>query len=123
MLGEFLNMPRPWRIVLLVAALIASMWAFFSPDPGTPEGAPGVLDLVAHVLIFALLAALAVWCFGAGARVVAALLAYAVVTEVVQLLLDNGRSASALDALADVAGIALTLTLWKRDRQPSQIRG
>lgn len=108
----------PWRLVALGACVAVSMWLFFSPQPVGARSAPGIVDVLAHVAVFAVLTALAVWCFAATAPVVVTLLAYAVVTEAVQSLLDNGRDASLLDVLCDMLGIALALarraTQWSR---------
>ena len=105
---------------MLALCLAASGWAFFARDPGGPDGGPAALDLVAHLVIFATLTLVAIWCFGLRRYVMFALIAYAVATEVVQRLLDNGRSASGVDVLVDLAGIALAATLWKGDRKPSR---
>ena len=83
---------------------------------------PGA-DKVVHAVLFAALTASAGWWYGVRPVVLALLLGYAITVEAVQGLLIPGRSASVLDVLADTVGIALTLTLWKGDGQPSQIPG
>lgn len=107
---------RRWRWAFgLVAAV--SLVILFAPRSGVPTAPLGV-DKLVHLLLFAGLAGTAVL---AGARrrwLVPALLAYAVVSELIQSspLLD--RSGSAVDALADALGVLLGLLaagwLWRR---------
>ena len=79
----------------------------FWPDPGgSGVSVPGA-DKAVHALLFALLAGTARLRFGSARAVLAALLAYAVVSEVVQALLLVRRSGDLLDLVADVAGAAL----------------
>lgn len=74
--------------------------------PEAPDGGldvPG-LDKVVHLGLFALLALTARWRFGRRARVVATVLAYAVVSELVQATLLAHRGGDILDLLADIVG-------------------
>jgi VanZ family protein len=81
-----------------------SLYALFWPDPGgSGVSVPGA-DKAVHVLVFALLAATARLRFGTSAAVLAAVLAYAALSEVVQALLLARRSGDVLDLVADAAG-------------------
>jgi hypothetical protein len=111
------------RLALLVGVWLLSALVFFTPEVDGPGlDLPGA-DKVVHVVVFAALTAAAGWCYGVRPAVVACLAGYGLAVEAVQGLLVPGRSASLLDVLADLVGIALALTLWKGARQPSQIRG
>lgn len=94
------------------AVLVASGVVLFTPSSGVPSAPPGT-DKVVHVVLFA---ALALTGRAAGARtapLVAALAAYAGVSELLQALPALGRSATALDLAADLAGIALGIAAWQ----------
>lgn len=96
------------RRAVLALALLVHLAALYVPRvPGEgPDLFPGA-DKVAHVGIFALLVAAALWA-GLPARwVVPLALAHAVVSEVVQHVLLPGRSGDPWDALADVVGVAV----------------
>ena len=81
-----------------------SLYALFWPEPGgSGVTVPGA-DKAVHALVFALLAATARLRFGTAATVLAAVLAYAALSEVVQALLLAGRSGDLLDLVADAAG-------------------
>jgi len=78
----------------------------FWPEPvGGGSGLPGA-DKVVHVGLFALLAATARLRFGGDRRVLVALGAYAVVSELVQAALLTTRSGDGWDVLADLIGVA-----------------
>lgn len=78
----------------------------FAPDPGGPQGPPGA-DKVVHLALFALLAGTALWRFGRDPRLLAAVLAYAALSEVVQGVALARRSGDLLDLLADSLGALL----------------
>ena len=98
------------RGVFAVAVLV-SLAVLFAPASDVPSAPPGV-DKLVHLGLFAALAFTGRWA-GIRAGVLAALLVgYAVVSELVQGLTPLARSASAVDGLADGAGIVLGLLLW-----------
>ncbi|MFD1149120.1 VanZ family protein [Saccharothrix hoggarensis] len=99
------------RILPFVVAALLSVIVLFTPQSGVPDSPPGT-DKVVHVLLFALLTATGRY---AGLRVrplVAGLICYAAVSEVLQWLITPlGRGGDVLDGLVDVAGIGLGLLL------------
>ncbi len=117
--------PSVRRTVLVLAVLLhlAVLYAPTVPDTGV-SGVPGA-DKTAHVAVFALVVAAALWA-GLPARVVVPLgLAHAVVSEVVQHAAYPGRSGDVWDVVADVVGVglgwgAVALVRARRDaRRPS----
>ena len=87
--------------------LLASLYVLFWPEPaGGGVGVPGA-DKAVHLLLFAALAATARLRFGGARSLLAALVVYAVVSEVVQALLLARRSGDLLDVVADLLGVAL----------------
>ena len=87
--------------------LLASLYVLFRPDPaGGGVRVPGA-DKVVHLLLFGALAATARLRFGGARSVLAAVVAYAVVSELVQALLLSRRSGDLLDLVADLLGVAL----------------
>ena len=97
----------------LTSGLVAVLLA-----PSVPTGPPAVrLDLLGHVLGFALVHA--AWRLAVGRRVVvvAGLVALALVTEVLQGVVVGGRQGDPWDALADVLGVAL---VWVPSRLPGE---
>ena len=111
--------PLTFGLALLGQTLLL-YWpsAASGPDVGLP------LDKVAHVLLFAVVAAAGVWARVPTPVLVALLLAQAAVSEVVQGVLLDQRGAEWGDLAADVLGIAvgLTLALWWRGRSHTQSR-
>src|SRR5699024_2327044 len=111
----------PWRVGLLVIALLLNIGFYL---PAVPEGAPGAgvpgIDKAVHRLVFAptgfaagrLLAARRG--FPSGGVVLAAL-AQALLIELVQLALPQ-RGVDGADVLFGVIGIALGLGLWVGER-------
>jgi VanZ family protein len=84
-----------------------SLYVLFWPDPGgSGVSMPGA-DKAVHALLFAFLTGTARLRFGPGRPVLAGVLAYAALSEVVQALLLARRSGDLLDLVADVAGVAL----------------
>jgi uncharacterized protein (TIGR04206 family) len=84
--------------------LLVSLYVLFWPDPaGGGTQVPGA-DKVVHALLFGALAATARWRFGERRRLLAAVLAYAAVSELAQALLLSRRSGDLGDLLADAVG-------------------
>jgi hypothetical protein len=101
------------RLALFTALLAASLVVLFTPVSGAPSLLPG-LDKVVHLALFG---ALAMSGRRAGLRpgaLGAGLVAYAGVSEVLQGVLPLGRSADPIDALVDVVGIALGMSMVRR---------
>ncbi len=96
---------------MLVALL--SLYVLFVPRPVGPEGPPGA-DKVVHLVLFGLLAATTRWSFGRVPAALAAVLAYAALSEVVQGLLLAERSGDVRDLVADTAGALLG---WRAARR------
>ena len=111
--GRHLAGRRRWRVAFgLVIAV--SVIVLFSPQTGVPTTPPGT-DKVVHAVLFAGLAATG-WLAGTRRRwLVPALLAYAVVSELIQASPVLDRQASMADVAADVVGVALGLVLarWR----------
>ena len=92
-------------------AVLVSLAVLFAPASDVPSAPPGV-DKLVHLALFAVLALTGRWA-GLRAGVLGGLLiAYAVVSELVQGLTPLARSASLADGLADVTGVALGLLAW-----------
>ena len=86
----------------------------FWPSPaGSAVHLPGA-DKVVHALLFLLLAGTARLRFGAAATVLVAVLAYAVLSEIVQAELLTRRSGDLLDVVADGAGALLGWRVARR---------
>ena len=86
----------------------------FWPDPaGGGVDVPGA-DKVVHALLFGLLALTARAALGPAPVVLAGVLAYATVSELVQALLLSRRSGDLWDLLADAVGAALGWLLARR---------
>jgi VanZ family protein len=85
--------------------VVLSLYVLFTPRTGGEGLFPGA-DKVVHAVLFALLAATTRWRFGAAASGLAAVAAYAVVSELVQALLLSARSGDPYDVLADLLGAA-----------------
>jgi VanZ family protein len=90
-----------------VVLLVASLVSFVTPADDLAD--PGVDDKVAHALTFAVLAVVGRAAGWRPLTLVTGLAAYAVLTELLQLVLPIGRSADVLDAAADLAGVAVGL--------------
>jgi VanZ family protein len=102
--------------------VLVSLAVLFAPASDVPSAPPGA-DKVVHAVLFATLALSGRWA-GIGRGVLGtALVVYAAASEVIQGSTPLDRSPSALDWLADVAGVLLGLALWeavarRRDSAP-----
>jgi len=86
---------------LLISAVVLLVPRAPTPGPDVPG-----LDKVVHGLVFAVLALTACRRFGRRTTVAAALVGYAVVTEIVQGLLLADRAGDPFDVMADLVGAA-----------------
>ncbi|MFC5052421.1 VanZ family protein [Saccharothrix xinjiangensis] len=101
------------RILPFVVASLLSVIVLFTPQSGVPDSPPGT-DKVVHCLLFALLTVTGRYARLPVAGLVAGLVGYAAVSEVLQWLITAlGRGGDVLDALVDVAGIGLGLLLFR----------
>ncbi|MDA3646702.1 VanZ family protein [Saccharopolyspora indica] len=89
-------------------AVLASLLILFMPASGVPSAPPGT-DKVVHFALFAALAATGRFAGFPTAKLLAALVGYAAVSEALQGVLPIGRSCELADGLVDVAG---ALTGW-----------
>ena len=112
-------MPRPATLAFAGAVLV-SLVVLFAPSSGEAGSIPH-LDKAVHAAVFGLLAATGVWRFGRAGAVLAACLAYAVGSEVVQHVALAERSGDVLDVAADglgaLAGVLGALVVLRRGRQ------
>jgi VanZ like family len=92
-------------------AVLVSLAVLFAPASDVPSAPPGV-DKVVHGLLFLALAFTGRWAGIRQSLLGAALVGYAVVSELVQGLTPLARSASVGDLLADVVGVLAGLALW-----------
>lgn len=95
-------------------SLLLSLYVLFAPDPGGPDTELPGADKAVHLLLFALVAATARWRLGGRPAVLAAVLLYAALSEVVQGVALPGRSGDLLDLLADALGALLGSALASR---------
>lgn len=100
----------PFAVVVAISLVV-----LFAPSSATPPAAPGV-DKLVHVALFAALAMTGRLGGLARPGLAAALVSYAVASEVLQGVLPIGRSADPLDALLDVLGVLLGLLFADRVR-------
>lgn len=101
--------------ILLLAVAGFVLWGSLTPRP--PSLGAGVSDKVQHFVAYFALALLAFAAWGRRSlRVGLAVLTFGLLIEVLQGLEHVGRSASALDGLADAGGVALAWLLWPRRR-------
>jgi len=113
---------RPLRITLTALYFLTCCLLFVLPGNAFPK--ENFLDTIqfdkwVHVGMFGLLALLVCWTFESVPppllwRIFWALLAYGVLVEIVQGLWVANRAADVWDALADAAGAAAGLLLWRR---------
>lgn len=112
---------RTLWIALFAADCAAVLWFSLIPSDELPK--TGVSDKVEHAIAFAGLAALGIQAFpGRHVRLALSLLALGIVIEFLQALMNVGRHADVLDALADAVGIAaiLAVAMTLRVRVQSQ---
>lgn len=86
--------------------MLLSVYVLFRPGDGAPEPFP-YADKVVHLVLFALVAAATRWRFGARNVVLRCVVAYAVLSEVVQAVAIGSRSGDVLDVLADLVGVGI----------------
>jgi uncharacterized membrane protein HdeD (DUF308 family) len=102
------------RILPFVVAALLSVIVLFTPASGVPTAPPGT-DKVVHFLLFALLTATGRYGRLPLTPLVACLVGYAAVSEVLQWLITAlNRGGDVLDGLVDVAGIAFGYVIAKR---------
>ncbi|WP_433263559.1 VanZ family protein [Actinosynnema sp. CS-041913] len=90
-----------------MTAVLLSVIILFIPQSGVPDSPPGT-DKVVHCLLFALLTVTGLVARLPRRPLLAGLVAYAAVSEVLQwLIVALGRGGDVVDGLVDVAGIAL----------------
>jgi VanZ family protein len=85
--------------------LLLSVYVLFSPRTASAGLFYGS-DKVVHLLLFGLLAGTTRWRFGAVAAALAAVAAYAPLSELVQATLLRTRSGDPYDVVADLLGVA-----------------
>jgi len=105
-------------------AVLVSLAVLFAPASDVPTAPPGV-DKVVHGLLFLVLALTGRWAGIRQSLLGAALVGYAVVSELVQGLTPLDRSMSVGDWLADVVGAVTGLALWalilRRGAEPGSL--
>jgi VanZ family protein len=106
-----LQVHRPLARGAFAVAVLVSLAVLFSPASDVPAAPPGV-DKVVHGLLFLALALTGRWAGIRQSGLGAALVGYAVVSELVQGLTPLDRSMSVGDWLADVVGAVAGLALW-----------
>jgi hypothetical protein len=92
-------------------AVLVSLAVLFAPASDVPSAPPGV-DKLVHGTVFLFLALTGRWAGIRQSLLGAALVGYAVVSELVQGLTPLARTASVSDLLADVVGVLTGLALW-----------
>jgi hypothetical protein len=92
-------------------AVLVSLAVLFAPASDVPASPPGV-DKLVHAALFAALALTGRWTGISRTVLVAVLVLYAALSEVVQAMI--GRDAAFGDWLADVVGLLLALLVWER---------
>ncbi|MEL4356565.1 MULTISPECIES: VanZ family protein [unclassified Luteococcus] len=108
-----LGLPRVGWLALALTSVALQLWLLYSTRPPTPVTFPGA-DKVVHFCMFGGVAGLFLL---AGARrgpVVAASLAHALISELIQWRWVAGRSGSPRDLVADSAGILFAAWLAAR---------
>ncbi|TDZ42058.1 VanZ like family protein [Mycobacteroides franklinii] len=115
-----IRMVRSWSLYLrrltLLGAFAVACLLLFTPGGTVPSGPPGA-DKVAHVLIFAMLAACSRFAKIDEKRTLTWVLVFAASSEVIQALWIPRRDGSLLDLLADAIGLLTGLLLWRKIRR------
>lgn len=102
------------RWLALAAALAVNLVVLYAPDPGTPLTPVPGLDKAVHLTVFLALTLAGLRVGLARGWFLPAVLAHAVVSEVVQATVLPARSGDAWDLVADAAGIALGYLAHRR---------
>jgi hypothetical protein len=92
-------------------AVLGSFVVLFAPGSDVPASPPGV-DKVVHASLFAVLAFTGLWAGIRSRWFGLALVVYAGVSELIQMVPALRRDASFGDYAADVAGVLLGFLLW-----------
>jgi VanZ family protein len=95
-----------WRIGF-VAAVALQLYGVYAPHEAGPQVGIPEIDKVAHLFLFASVAFLGLKARVPARWLLAALVANAVVSEVVQHYVLPQRDGDPFDTLADLAGVAL----------------
>ena len=107
------QLPTRLATVAFTAVVVLSLVVLFVPR--APAGPPiPEFDKLVHSGLFLLLAATTRWRFGPRLTLLALVIAYAALSEVVQAELLPMRSGDVLDALADTGGALLGWPLVSR---------
>lgn len=96
------------RSVPFAVAVVLSLVVLFLPQSGVPSAPPGT-DKVVHLLLFALLAFTGRRAGLPAGPLLAGLVAYAGISEVLQATLPIGRDGDVWDALVDGLGALVGL--------------
>ena len=113
--GESGRAGQAARVSFLLAVVVSAV-VLFAPSDGGASPFPGS-DKVVHLLLFAGLAATTRWRFSGAIAGLAAVAAYAPLSELVQGLLLRSRSGDPVDVVADLCGVALGWTAARRIRR------
>jgi VanZ family protein len=101
---------RPVGLVAFAACLLLSLVVLFSPASEVPTNVP-VSDKLVHFLLFVALGVTGRLAGLAPVPLLAGLVAYAGVSEVLQAVLPINRDGDVLDALADALGVVIGLAV------------
>lgn len=100
--------PRGLRIALFALACATVIWICLIPADEVPN--TGLSDKIEHAVAYAGLAVLGIWAFPRRyGRLAVGLMALGIIIEVLQGLMNLGRQADVMDAVADGAGLGLVL--------------
>lgn len=92
-------------------AIALSLVILFTPDSGVPVAPPGT-DKVIHLLLFAALAITGRTAGTPAPALLAGLIGYAGLSEVLQAALPIGRSGDVIDASVDILGAIAGLAVY-----------
>jgi VanZ family protein len=102
-----------WRIAF-VAAVALQLYGVYAPREAGPHVGIPQVDKVAHFFLFALVAFLGLKVGVPACWLLGALVANAIVSELVQYWLLPQRDGDPFDALADLTGVAIGAWLGNR---------
>jgi len=111
-----------WRIGF-VAACALQLYGVYAPREAGPHVGIPSADKIAHFFLFGSVAFLGLKARVPARWLLAALVANAIVSELVQHYLLPQRDGDPLDALADLAGVALGAWLGFRALRGTRLRG